>query len=108
MEERITGQKQMAREIHIKGLSLYIENHDIITEDFQDIEEAIREAAFQAKGIPSRADILNEYTDLGRGGADGITMEAFIDKLARMGFSWLHAPHGKRGKSQKKSGLKEG
>jgi hypothetical protein len=24
MEERITGQKQMAREIHIKGLSLYI------------------------------------------------------------------------------------
>jgi hypothetical protein len=84
------------------------ENHDIITEDFQDIEEAIREAAFQAKGIPSRADILNEYTDLGRGGADGITMEAFIDKLARMGFSWLHAPHGKRGKSQKKSGLKEG
>ena len=24
MEERITGQKQMAREIHIKGLSLYL------------------------------------------------------------------------------------
>jgi hypothetical protein len=24
MEERITGQKQMAREIHIKGLSLYM------------------------------------------------------------------------------------
>ncbi len=95
-----------AEEIH--RIAAAVENHEGVRtgeletplDDFHDVVEAIREAAFQAGGIPSRPEILDEYTALGGGGVDGITMESFIEKLGRMGFSWLHAPHGKRGKKR--------
>lgn len=95
-----------AEEIH--RIAVAVKNHEGVRtgeletplDDFHDVVEAIREAAFQAGGIPSRPEILDEYTALGGGGRDGITMESFIEKLGRMGFSWLHAPHGKRGKKR--------
>jgi hypothetical protein len=67
---------------------------------FATVVKAIRAAAIKAEGVPSRPAILEEYGSLGGGGSEGITMESFREMLGRMGFGWLHAGIGKRGKKR--------
>lgn len=92
----------------IRRVAAAVENHEGLRtgkletpmNEFLGVAEAIRQAARKCGGIPSRPATINAYTGLGGGGIEGITMESFIEKLGRMGFPWLHAPHGKRGKKR--------
>lgn len=69
-------------------------------EGYSDIAEAIREAAIQADGIPSRAAIESEYKSLVRKNR----AKSLRDDLGRMGFAWLHAPTGRPSKKVGKTG----
>ena len=92
----------------IQDIAAAVESHEGIRPDklktpmkgFLDIEEAIREAAIQANGIPSRPAIHKEYRALAGENRGNIGLDAFRELLGRMGFAWLHAPHGKRGKKR--------
>ncbi len=91
----------------IKRIAAAVEHHEGIRTDilqtpmegFLDIAEAIREAAIQAGGIPSRPSILKEYSALA-GNRGNISTDSLREKLGKMGFAWLHATHGKRGKRE--------
>lgn len=92
----------------IRRIAAAVDNHEGIrtgrletsTEPFSGIAKAIKNAVIKKGGIPSRPDIIDEYTRIGEVSRDELSMEAYREKFGRMGFAWLHALHGKRGKKR--------